>query len=912
MIYRLFFLGCYLICLSLIGFSNTTRSLLLEMDHVTDSSFSQSISLAKRDTIYLNSWCFYSPTDKKQRLASVPGTIQSDLIKMGLLPDPIYGENEIKLRKVANQQWIYSTSFKLDHLFKIEEPLLVLEGLDTHAEIFLDGVKIGESHNMFTKNELPLPKSSCQGDHLLEIKFSPSEIYDSISFVQDKIGKIPDTRSFSRKAGYHYGWDWGPKIVTMGIWKPVYIIDNSTPRITHLKIETIAIDQNRGAELKCGVKLAGRMRKDLDLLLSIPELGVDTSIHISYLGESKWYTFPLKAANVDYWWPNGMGHQQLYSAIAVLKENRQPISRKTRSFGVRTLKLNQLSDSLGRSFGFSCNGVPFFAKGANYIPSESFLPLMNLGKLNSMLTMCHESGFNMLRVWGGGTYECDRFYHLCDSLGIVVWQDFMFACYFYPATEAFLGSVEKEATEQIERLSQFTSLALWCGNNEVDEAWKNWGYQKALNYTVNDSILQEGRHKALFDELLPRLVKKYDSLTSYIASSPLHGWGRKESLIEGDQHYWGVWWGEQPFEVYRDKTGRFASEYGFQAYPDKRTIYDWSKGLWPLSDQDSLLAAHQKHPRGREIIRNAINQYYSAPDSFDQQVYLSQIVQKDALTIAIESHRLSMPKCSGTLFWQLNDCWPVTSWSVLDYYLRPKAAWFSLKRLFAPIMVGEGGSAGNPVAMLVSDYPLDSCFLSLTGYSKGTRVTVFDRLKNIEAGKPITLSSVIAMKEYGFPGLAKPDLIIIKIDSAFLHKEKESSMPLFQSSNDFLIEEMKPSSGQHSFKLVPTEMAKEKLICSIPASEKGRHNARIDGELSINGRICQIVFQSDTPIPDLMISLNDHSINYTCSDNLFLLDGKKCFQVVFNESIDLDKIKKGLEVRSWYINNGKPIPVVWK
>ncbi len=912
MIYRLLFFTVFIFSICTNGISKQ----LLEGGLANVNTESNPIafgvnSSSLRDTIYLKDWVFFNCNDSILNQATVPGTVQSDLIKSGLIKNLATGDNELSIQPIGRQYWVYRTTINLD-LLKFEEPLLVFEGIDTHADILIDGVKVAESHNMFVRKEVLIPLTDREGNHTLEVRFLPAELYDSISFIKDKIGKIPDKRTFSRKAGYHYGWDWGPKVVTVGLWKPVYIIENATPRINSLALKSVYADNNGNAVLECHSRIQGGKKGVFDFQLVIDKLNVDTTLTFDCAGKDVLIMFPIKVKGGRLWWPNGMGEQVLYSSEARIIKNGHILNRLSRDFGIRTITLNQQKDSIGTSFGFSCNGVPFFARGANYIPGEIFPSLTAIQKQKQMLLMCKESGFNMIRVWGGGIYESDRFYQLCDSLGLVVWQDFMFACYFYPATPDFLDNVKEEAIQQIERISQYTSLGLWCGNNEVDEAWKNWGYQKVLGYSLTDSIEQARRHSDLFDGLLPQMVSNYDQLTPYVSSSPLHGWGRKESLTDGDQHYWGVWWGEQPFEIFRDKTGRFASEYGFQAYPDVRTINDWCQGVFPSTDSDQLLAAHQKHPRGREIISNSVNHYYKQPETFDQLVYLSQIIQKDALTVAIESHRLSSPKCSGTLFWQLNDCWPVTSWSVLDYYMRPKAAWYSLARLFAPIMVGEGGSTQAPIPMLVSDYALDTCYISITGYSKASRITVYDRLVSVREREPHVLTSVSALRDFQHQVGVNPDFFIIRIDSAYLANSYTSTNQKNCSNSIFPISEVKSLNGQTLFKIEPPLKFSEKVICNLSPNEKGNHEAEIFCRMAGDGLTYTIELWSETIIPDLMLSFNNRTINYSSSDNQILLNGSRSIQIKLEAKVDEIELKNELVFRSWYVNNGKPIPIVWK
>ena len=331
-------------------------------------------------------------------------------------------------------------------------------------------------------------------------------------------------------------------------------------------------------------------------------------------------------------------------------------------------------------------------KGANYIPPESFMPKMTYKKYKNLIETAVKSNMNMIRVWGGGVYENDAFYDLCDQKGILVWQDFMFACALFPGDEDFVSNVKQEVKDQVVRLQNHPSIALGGGNNEVDEGWKNWGWQKQYRYSKNDSTTIWNNYQRLFEKEIPAVL---DSIVSkennrYWPSSPSIGWGKKESLTQGDSHYWGVWWGMEPLETYTEKVGRFMSEYGFQGMPDLKTFETFAKTS-ELNLTSESVKAHQKHPTGFETIQTYMERDYKVPTSFEDYIYVSQLLQARGFKIAIEAHRSAMPYCMGSLYWQLNDCWPVTSWSSTDYYGRWKAAQYQIKRSFeSKLLVMKG------------------------------------------------------------------------------------------------------------------------------------------------------------------------------------------------------------------------------
>ena len=379
----------------------------------------------------------------------------------------------------------------------------------------------------------------------------------------------------------------------------------------------------------------------------------------------------------------------------------------------RSVELRQTKDSVGHSFEFVINGKPVFAKGVNWIPADFFPHRMTEERYRELLQACKDANINMIRVWGGGIYEPDIFYDLCDEMGIMVWQDFMFAGTLYPGDKFFIDNVKKEAEEQVKRLRHHPCIVLWCGNNEVKNGWEDWGWQ--ANYTPEQREQLDHDMHFLFDSLLADIVKKYGNGVPYIPSSPLWGWGHPECCTEGDSHYWGVWWGELPFEMWYQKTGRFMSEYGFQSYPDIRTLLTVVPDT-ALYLGSAALNNHQKHARGVQIIDKAMNQYFHRPNNLEDYVYVSQLVQAYGIGMALEEHRRRAHYCMGTLVWQLNDCWPVASWSCIDYYGRRKALYYEMKRQFAPVIIACDTMQGGKLPIyVVSDRNENlSCQLKLT------------------------------------------------------------------------------------------------------------------------------------------------------------------------------------------------------
>jgi beta-mannosidase len=397
-----------------------------------------------------------------------------------------------------------------------------------------------------------------------------------------------------------------------------------------------------------------------------------------------------------------MGEANLYKYKVLFKYKNQTRDSVKVTTGLRTIELVQQPDSAGKSFYFKVNGIPVFARGANYIPPDNFLPRVSDEKYRQIIEDAKKANMNILRVWGGGTYEKDIFYRLCDKNGIMVWQDFMFACNMSPGDSAFLENVKTEAEENVKRLRNHPSIALWCGNNEVDEAWHNWGWQKQYHYSKEDSAKLWNAYLDIFENILPKTVNQYAPNTFYWPSSPSIGWGHREAFTQGDAHYWEVWWGRKPFSYYEKKIGRFMSEYGFQGMPDMKNINEFTLP----EDQkmgSKVLDVHQKHPFGWEAIRQYMERDFPVPDNLEEYDYVSQLLQAEGIGMAIEAHRRAKPYCMGTLYWQLNDCWPVVSWSSFDYYGRWKALHYTVKKDYAPFLISFDNNPDSLRIWIVND-----------------------------------------------------------------------------------------------------------------------------------------------------------------------------------------------------------------
>lgn len=643
-------------------------------------------------------WHFRKRGDAKWLKASVPGTVHTDLLQHKSIENPFFGTNEKQLQWIENETWEYETNFTvLAEELKNETIVLQFDGLDTYAEVFLNGKSILKADNMFRTWKIDVKKLLKKGNNTLYIVFEPA-VKKGKEEAKKLAYTLPgDEKIFTRKAQYQYGWDWGPRFVTAGIWKQVQLHFQNAAIIQQVKFEQKTLTDNK-AELVFITTVDCQKSGKYILKINNKTKNVFLKKGVNQL------SVPYEIQNPKRWWTNGLGEAHLYPFQITVEKNNAIIDSKKLNIGLRTLELVQEKDQSGKSFYFRLNGVPVFMKGANVIPPDSFLPRATDSVYKNIVQNAVEANMNMLRVWGGGVYGDDVFYEECDKNGILVWQDFMFACAMYPGDEAFLQNVKQEVIDNVNRLQNHPSLALWCGNNESDEGWHNWGWQKQYKYSAADSTKIWNDYKKLFHEVIPKTL---DSLLPkekniYWPSSPSIGWGRKESLLQGDSHYWGVWWGMEPFEVYKKKVGRFMSEYGFQGMPNRETFE-------AFADQNDLdlnseaVKSHQKHPTGYQTIQTYMERDYKIPAAFDDYVYVSQLLQAEGMKTAIEAHRRAKPYCMGTLYWQLNDCWPVTSWSSVDYFGNRKALHYQVKRSFDAVLVSVTEEEEKYKIYVVSD-----------------------------------------------------------------------------------------------------------------------------------------------------------------------------------------------------------------
>ena len=690
------------------------------------------------DEIILNEhWTFKSLRDSIWLPATVPGTVHTDLIENGIIEDPYYRLNEQKVQWVDKKDWIYQKSFYLDRqTFARQNHELTFEGLDTYAVVSLNDSVILKSNNMHRTYTVNVKPYMLEGENILKVLLeSPIRkglaLYDALDYTlpvsandQAETGQVPGGKRINvhtRKAAYHYGWDWGPRLVTSGIWRPIKLMSWDDFRISELLLS----QQLNGdvASVMAQIEIESSI-ENANTILELQLNGEPSSSSKLRLHKGKQeFKLPIKIDRPELWWPNGQGKQTLYN-IKVTIQRKGVISTVNQNIGIRSIELIADSTLSQPNFYFKVNGVPTFSKGVNYIPQDLFLPRVSYKDYERILQSAADANMNMIRVWGGGVYENNRFYELCDSLGLMVWQDFMFACAMYPGDTDFLENVKQEAISNVKRLSHHPSLALWCGNNEVLAAWKRWGWEQTTIDEQSPEIANEiwQHYDTLFHHILPEVVSEYHRGINYWASSPSASEGLPEEYTHGDTHYWGVWWGKEPFDSFNTTISSFMSEYGFQSFPEYASFKKYASKE-DRNMYSEVMKSHQRSSIGNATIADYMNRNYRDPIGFEELLYMSQLLQADGVQAGIEAHRRNKDKCMGSLYWQLNDCWPGASWSSIDYYGKWKALHYKVKESFAPVIVSYEFVDSNLQISVVSD---------LTTPFQGDLLVTLSEFKDIE------------------------------------------------------------------------------------------------------------------------------------------------------------------------------------
>lgn len=613
----------------------------------------------------------------------VPGSVISGLYAAGEIEHPYVGENEYRIRSLFEKDYEFVRFFEMNaEILRNREIQLVCEGLDTLTQIFINDVEIATTNNMHRTYSFSVKDYIKEGQNEIRIVFhSVLQYIRNYQYRENKqihyvtCGAM-EGNQLIRKAHSMFGWDWGPQLVDAGIWRDIYLVASSGTQIEDTRIRQVH-EKDGTVRIKIEITLSEETKKQVEASLEEPESRKHLPAEVRKVAPCL-YEAEIPVKNPKLWWPNGYGSQPLYRLK--LSIGQETVLEKT--IGLRTITVSQKEDEWGNEFVFLVNGEKIFARGGNYIPEDAVYPWISKEKIAYLLKSCVRANFNCIRVWGGGYYPSDEFYDLCDRYGLIVWQDLMYACNVYDVTEEFAETVRWETIDNVRRIRHHASLGLWCGNNEIESAWHHWGdFQKESPYLRADYI-------KLFEEILPKAVRSVDDQTFYWPSSPSSGgcFDEPDSDKRGDVHYWDVWHGQKPFSDYRKYYFRFCSEFGFQSFPCLKTIAMFApKEDWNIFSK--VMESHQKNDSANGKILYYLSENFRYPKDFKSLLYVSQILQGIAIKSGVEHWRRNRGRCMGTLYWQINDNWPVASWASIDYYGRWKALHYMARKFYAPIEV---------------------------------------------------------------------------------------------------------------------------------------------------------------------------------------------------------------------------------
>ena len=634
----------------------------------------------------------------------IPDEVHVVLMQAGRIPDPFKADNELLVQWVAETDWEFEGLIDVPDTLILQEKIwLIFDGLDTLAQVSLNGTILGNGENAFRTYAWEVGDLLKVGENQVNILFkSPVEYVRTRQKAHPLVSPEQSIQGgpYLRKAPCQWGWDWGPQLPPIGIWKNARLVG-----LSEAKFESVHLRQSHQFDGSVEVSVDAQIQQwggsALQLCLTLRDPAGKTFATTCRVADRKG-SAKIRIKDPMLWWPNGYGDQPLYEAQVTLRlEDETILDLEDFVVGLRKLELRQEADQYGESFTFIVNGVSIFAKGSNWIPADSFPTRINRERLEGLLGDAARTHHNMIRVWGGGFYEDEHFYDLCDQYGILVWQDFIFSCSIYPlGDEAFIENIHQEVIDNVRRIRHRACLALWCGNNEMDQGWEDWGWSDGvwLNYREP--------YRQFFYETLPGWLDALDPDTPYWYSSPTSGtpFVESNSNKKGDAHYWEVWHGAKPFSAYREQFPRFMSEFGFQSLPLLKTIQTYAdEAHWNLTDY--MIEHHQRNAYASALFMGQMALHFMMPTDFPAMVYLTMVLQAEGIRYGVEHWRRNMHRVSGTLYWQLNDCWPVASWSSLDYFGRWKALHYASRRFYAPVLLSIEDDEQNAIMKvhLISD-----------------------------------------------------------------------------------------------------------------------------------------------------------------------------------------------------------------
>jgi beta-mannosidase len=816
---------------------------------------------------------------KQWHPAQVPGVVHTDLLRGGLIPDPFDRDNEFRLQWIGLADWEYQTTFQIDAAALAHDHVdLIFDGLDTYADVYLNEQSILHSDNMFRHWRIPSKVLLKAGPNTLRVVFH-SAVEKMLPYVKSLPYVLPSistnnfgneeniaTAPYTRKAPYHYGWDWGPRFLTEGIWQPVRVETWDALRIENFHIH----QQNITADL-------ANFTEELEIEASRPTTATLELVHDEMAGPKtvslplmlqlnpgiNHVSFPVRIARPKLWYPVGYGSQSRYRFSAAIVVGREIVARAETKTGLRALELRRVPDQWGKSFEFVVNGISVFAKGANVIPFDSFPNRVTPEIHRNILQSARDAHMNMVREWGGGYYESDDFYDICDELGIMVWQEFMFGGDMVPGDVSFQESVRHEAVDQLKRLRDHPSIVIWCGNNEVETSWYHWGdrqeFKESISLEARDRVWQD--YVILFADTLKSAVTQYADPVPYWPSSPSANFEEvPDNQRNGDMHYWQVWHAQAPPSDYTLQFPRFITEYGFQSFPEMRTILSFAKPE-DFDIHSTVMQAHQKNKGGNDRILTYMLREYRQPKDFASFVYLSQVQQAEIIKIGAEHLRRQRPRTMGSLYWQLNDCWPVASWASIDYYGRWKALHYYARRFYDDVLISP----------FVHDDKVDVYVVS-------------DKLQ--------PLSGTIHMRLLDFSG------------NALLEQTKDVQIPAQSSAIYFSVDKTALSAKadpRRSFLVFDLEVAGKRVSRNLIFFDV-THNLelpvtpKIEATLSKTGEDYAVTLQSSKLARNVYLSFGDLSVD--TADNYFDLLPAEPVTIRLKSSATLEQLQAGLRVTS--------------
>ncbi|HLP24578.1 MAG TPA: glycoside hydrolase family 2 protein [Acidobacteriota bacterium] len=654
-------------------------------------------------------WTFRDAATRTWRAAQVPGCVHRDLRRHELIPDPFWGRNELDVQWVSDREWEYRCEFEVAaELLAQDRVDLCADGLDTLATVTLNGQVVLRSDNMFIGSRVAVTPALRRGRNELTIRFASATQFIAHERQEHQPREINDPvggATRMRKQQCQFGWDWGPRLITAGIWRDLRLEAWSTARLADVRIRqahrrnSVQLEIAAAIELPNGRQIAldspGAQRLGLTLGGQIKFAGEQVASIVQPVGPQpnrvpSEATSSSKIENPQLWWPAGQGAQPLYDVHVELRRGDEVLDAWDRRIGLRTVVLERKRDAWGESFQFVVNGRPVFAKGGSWVPAHSLVGGLTRADYEPLLRSVAAANMNMVRVWGGGVYEHECFYDLCDELGLLVWHDFMFACTLYPGDAAFQRSVRAEAEYQVRRLRHRACLALWCGNNELE----------LLNGPDLKKPRPRAAYNAIFRRILPDAVAAHDGVTPYWRSSPTQSEARglQDPTKSGNTHFWDVWHLLKPVKSYEAQVFRFVAEFGMQSFPSE-TVARTFCSPDQLNIFSPVMENHQKNPMGNRIILEYVGRRYRFPKDYASLAYLSQLNQAYCMQVGVEHYRRHQPRCMGTLYWQLNDCWPVASWSSLEFGGRWKALHHVARRFYAPYLISAHVPGDETVAI---------------------------------------------------------------------------------------------------------------------------------------------------------------------------------------------------------------------